>query len=413
LTYIQELRANWRPLLGATIAMSCGFVAVSFTNNIMGPHLMQEFGWSKAKFALIGTLGFMTLVALPVSGRLADLLGVRRTALIGFLAATVTFLLMSRMGSFTGYVALLMVQDLLCMTTTTTVLARTVVQHFSQARGLALAIAASGPALTIAIAGPLLNNFVTAHGWRVGYVALSAFCLVGGLIALSLIPPNKPRTQQARAARNAKRDYGMLVRMPAFWVLIGGIVLCHLSQFITNSQLSVVLMENGVSPAGISGMISIFAIGVLIGRFACGIALDRLPAPPVAAIVMAAPAIALFLIASKFDTPAVLMTAVLFRGLAFGAEGDLIGYLVAKIFGIEIFGTVMGVVVATITLGSTAGAVVLSLTLKVTDNYNLFFVIAGALALIGSLFFLRLPNQRPPQEEDRRDAAAATSPSGG
>jgi predicted MFS family arabinose efflux permease len=394
LTYIQELRANWRPLLGATIAMSCGFVAVSFTNNIMGPHLMQEFGWSKAKFALIGTLGFMTLVALPVSGRLADLLGVRRTALIGFLAATVTFLLMSRMGSFTGYVALLMVQ-------------------FSQARGLALAIAASGPALTIAIAGPLLNNFVTAHGWRVGYVALSAFCLVGGLIALSLIPPNKPRTQQARAARNAKRDYGMLVRMPAFWVLIGGIVLCHLSQFITNSQLSVVLMENGVSPAGISGMISIFAIGVLIGRFACGIALDRLPAPPVAAIVMAAPAIALFLIASKFDTPAVLMTAVLFRGLAFGAEGDLIGYLVAKIFGIEIFGTVMGVVVATITLGSTAGAVVLSLTLKVTDNYNLLFVIAGALALIGSLFFLRLPNQRPPQEEDRRDAAAATSPSGG
>jgi len=417
MTYFQELRANWRPVLGAMIGLSCGFMAMAFTNNIMGPPLIHAFGWSKAQFALTGTLGAMTLIALPITGRVVDTFGVRRTALVGVVTAPITFFILSRMsGNFGVFVTILLIQNLLCMTTTTTVMTRTVVQHVVRARGVALAIVASGPALTIAIAGPLLNNFVTAHGWRAGYLVLTAYTLIGGFLALALVPPDRGVRREARAhaAKAAKRDYGTLLRMPAFWVLLGGIILTHLSQFISNGQLSVLLLDHGMAPGEISGMIAVFAIGTLAGRFACGAALDRFSAPMVAAFVTGAPAVGLFMIASNINTPLVLGSAVLLRGLSYGAEADLIGYLVARIFGVRIFGTVLGLMAASISLGSSGGALLLSLTLRQTGSYQLFLIVSGVLAILGSLLFLLLPSgARPEPEVDEIEAMTATAPSAG
>jgi predicted MFS family arabinose efflux permease len=408
MTYFEELRLNWRPLLAAIIGLSCGFTAMAFTNVIMGPHLIAEFGWSKAQYALVGTLGIMTLVALPVTGRLVDMFGVKRTACVGVIAGPISFLVMSRMsGDFELFLVLLVIQNLLCMTTTSTVLTRTVVQHITRARGLALALTASGPAFTIATAGPLLNNYVADSGWRAGYVALAIFCFVGGAIALLLLPPDGEKPVRAMPAhKTAKRDYGRIARMPAFWIMLAGTMLSNLSQFITNSQMGVMLLDNGVTEREISGMISVFATGVIIGRFVCGFALDRFPAPLVTAIVMALPAVGLFLIAANLDTTAMLICAVLMLGLSFGAEADVMGYLVARIFGIQIYGTVLGLMVASISLGSTIGALILSATLKSTGSYATFLVIAGVLALIGSLLFLLLPN-KPKREDESAEAASA------
>jgi predicted MFS family arabinose efflux permease len=407
MTYFEELRTNWRPLLAAMVGLSTGFTALAVTNSIMGAHLIRAFGWSKSDFALLGTLGLMTLIALPASGRLVDRFGVRRTALIGILAGPISFLVLSRMsGNFQYYLVILVIQNLLCMTTTSTVYTRTVVQHIKRARGVALAIAATGPALTIAIAGPLLNNFITAHGWRAGYVALALFTGIGGLIAVALVPP---RTDVAPAPvtahRKSRHAYGVIVRMPAFWIMFAGITFTNVAQFIANSQLGVLLQANGVSAPEISTIISVFAIGVLIGRFACGVALDRFAAPLVAMIALGLPAIGQFLIASDLDAVPVLTGAVLLLGLSYGAEGDLIGYLVVKTFGIRIYGTVLGIMAASISLGSAVGSLLLSLTLKSTGGYAAFLTISGALTLCGSLLFLLLL-RRPGQDGDAAEDAA-------
>jgi predicted MFS family arabinose efflux permease len=407
MTYFEELRTNWRPLLAAMVGLSTGFTALAVTNSIMGAHLIRAFGWSKSDFALLGTLGLMTLIALPASGRLVDRFGVRRTALIGILAGPISFLVLSRMsGNFQYYLVILVIQNLLCMTTTSTVYTRTVVQHIKRARGVALAIAATGPALTIAIAGPLLNNFITAHGWRAGYVALALFTGIGGLIAVALVPP---RTDVAPAPvtthRKSSHAYRVIVRMPAFWIMFAGITFTNVAQFIANSQLGVLLQANGVSAPEISTIISVFAIGVLIGRFACGVALDRFAAPLVAMIALGLPAIGQFLIASDLDAVPVLTGAVLLLGLSYGAEGDLIGYLVVKTFGIRIYGTVLGIMAASISLGSAVGSLLLSLTLKSTGGYAAFLTISGALTLCGSLLFLLLL-RRPGQDGDAAEDAA-------
>lgn len=393
MTYLEELRANWRPLAGATIGLSSGFTALAFTNSIMGPHLIRAFGWSPADFALLGTAGMIGLIALPVAGRLVDSLGVRRTAAIGFIAGPLSFIVMSRMsGNFSLYMALVLIQNLLCMTTTATVFTRAVVEHTSKARGMALAIAASGPALAIAVLGPMLNNYVADYGWRSGFIALAIYIAVGGILSISLVPPSQDKPKaDAPKRKNTKEAYLHLAAMPAFWIMLGAIIMSNVSQFMTNSQLGVVLQAYGSSTKQISAMISMFAIGVLFGRFACGLALDRLPTPLVAVLVMAIPPIGQFLIAADLHSPTAMSAAVLLLGLSYGGEGDLISFLVARSFGIEVFGTVMGIMVAAITLGSTGGAFLLRLTLQQTGGYGTFLVVSGIIALIGSSLFLLLP----------------------
>ena len=65
------------------------------------------------------------------------------------------------------------------------------------------------------------------------------------------------------------------------------------------------------------------------------------PAHFVAAIAMGLPGLGCFLIASSWDSFAVLVVAVCCLGAAWGAEGDVIAYLVSRRFGLTIYSTVL------------------------------------------------------------------------
>jgi predicted MFS family arabinose efflux permease len=205
----------------------------------------------------------------------------------------------------------------------------------------------------------------------------------------------------ARPGR-AKDDYPAILKTPAFWFLGIALLLCNLPLVIALTQLNLILEEKGASAAQVSMMISAFASGTLFGRFIAGIALDRFPPHIVAAIGMGLPCAGLFLLASSLHTPAFLATAVLLIGLSFGAEGDLIGYLVVRIFGVRIYSSVLGLMTAITSISASMGALLVSLTLTITNTYSLFLNISGVAVLIGSILFLLL---RKPLQAKRMDVA--------
>lgn len=391
--YLSELRIHWRPLLAALIGLGCGFSMTNYVTSIMAPHFLKEFGWSKSEFALIGSLGMVSVICFPFVGRLTDIIGVRRTALIGVVAGPLAFVGLSMMtGDIRVYIALFLFQAILCVTTTATVYSRTVVQYVTRSRGLALAIVASGPALTGAIGGPLLNNFVEANGWRTGYLAMVIFSGVAGAIALLMLPPErKSADAPPPRAKAAREDYAEIFQNRAFWILLGAMLLCNLPQVIALTQLNLVLLEQGITATGVSAMISAFATGVLVGRFAAGLALDRFTPWLVALIAMVLPSLGLFLLASSFNEPAVVMLSVLLIGLSFGAEGDLVGFLVVRNFGVRVFSSVMGMMTAAMATSSAVGAALLSLSLKMTGGFEAFLIGSGTAVFVGSLLFILLP----------------------
>jgi predicted MFS family arabinose efflux permease len=393
MSYFSELRAKWRPLLAALIGMGSGFSLTQYITSIMAPHLISEFGWSKAEFAFVGSLSLLTIPVFPFIGRLADTIGVRRTALIGVICLPVIFVALSMMkGDIHVYMALFLAQGTICITTTSTVYSRIVVQYVRNARGLALAIVASGPALTGAIGGPLLNNFVEAHGWRAGYLALVGFTIIAGGAALLMMPPDRKAADPARAtrARTIRQDIPEIIANPAFWLMLCAMLLCNVALAVSQTQLKLVMLDNGVAAAGISLMISVFAIGVLVGRFVSGVALDRFPAHLVAAIAMFLPSIGLFILGSHTAVQPVVMLAVALIGFSQGAEGDIVGYLVVTNFGVRVYSSVLGTMTAAIATTSSVGAALLALTLKTTGRYAPFLIASGISIAIGSSLFLFL-----------------------
>lgn len=396
MAYLTELRVHWRPLLGATIGLGSGLSIGSYTNSIIAPSLLAEFGWTKAEFALVSALTLLAIVALPIVGRLTDVLGVRLTALIGVIILPITFIALSfQTGDIRLYAALYVVQLVFCLTTTTTVYSRVVVQYVERARGLALAIVASGPALIGAVGSYLFNMLVESQGWRTGYHALAIFAFIAGVIALLMIPSDRKAPQQAASAnarpRKAREDYGRMAQHPAFWVLLLVLLLISLPHVIVNSQLKLLVMDNGISAAGAAVMLSAFPVGVLAGRLVSGIAIDHVPVHLVAAIGLGLPCIGLYLIATSLDAPIILTLAVLTIGLSYGAEGDIVGVLVVRTFGLGIYSTVLGLLTAVMATSNSLGAALLSLTLDQTQGFDLFLVITGTTVLAGGLLCLFLP----------------------
>lgn len=399
--YLGELAKNWRALLAATFGLATGMSTIGTVTSAIAPSLVAEAGWSKAEFALVGSFGLLTSFAFPFVGRLADVLGVRLTALIGMITFPLTYFAWSMLdGQLSVYIAIFIAQSILCVTTTATVYTRLVVQYIERARGLALAIAVSGPAVTGAIGGPILNAYVEAHGWRDAYQAVALFSVVTAIITLLLIPPARKAEGPVKPKRRARDDYPAIFRNRIFWILLGAMLLCNLPQTILLVQLKMLLQDNGVSGTGASIMFTAMSGGMLAGRFIAGFSLDRFRADLVAFVTLATPSIGLFLIASSLDAPPLLTFAVFCIGFAFGAEGDIVGFLAARHFGVEIYSSVMGLLTFAMSFSTASGAVLVGLSLATTGGYELYLIIAGIGVLIGAGLLLLLgPGHEPTAAE--------------
>ncbi|MGV0837484.1 MFS transporter [Mycolicibacterium thermoresistibile] len=390
-SYFGELRTHWRPLVAATAGLSAGLSLSAYTNAAMAPQFLAAFGWSRSDFALTGVIVLLTFVFLPIYGRLTDLFGVRRIALVGVTGLPLCWIGYAVMsGPIWQYFAIHVAMIALGVTTTPAIYSRLVATRFDKTRGLALAIAISGPPLLGAVGVPAVDAVNQTFGWRWGCVAIAVAIAAIGVTALALAPADAPHGEHARRRRQTGTDYRRIARSPVFWILLAGILLCNLYHSVTTTQLGVVLGDSVGTAEAVALLISIFAAAVIVGRFTCGVALDRLPSHLVAAVAMGLPGVGCLLIATPWDDFAVLVVAVCCLGAAWGAEGDVIAYLVARRFQLTIYSTVLSILSAAIGVSSALGAVILSRTLQASDSFNGFLVFAGTAAFLGGALFLLL-----------------------
>jgi MFS family permease len=380
--YWSELRTHAKPLFAATLGIAFGMLVNTFTSSLFGAHLIKEFGWQRSDFALIGIFSIILFLVLPITGRITDMFGVRVAAGIGIFLTPLSFIALSQMnGDIRVFFAINFVQMLIMSFTTSTVYNRVVADRFINARGIAFAIVMMGAPLAGAIIAPWLGDFIDLHGWRSGYLAMGAICFFFGLIALFLLPPVGPRTPKPS---NLRADFALVSHSKPFWLLAGGMWLINLPQALGASQLMIMLADQGISLKA-AGFLSVYPLGVILGRLVFGGALDRLPPHIVGGIGLALPAIGFALLASSYDAPMVIAFSVLLMGLAQGAEGDVAAFLVGRHFPLGIFASVNGLIGGFTALGSALGSLLLVVMLKHTDTFTAFLLFSVGVTIVGSI----------------------------
>lgn len=385
----QEFRENWRALAAAFIGLSCGSTLTNYTLSLFGPELIRTFGWSPAEFALVGTLPLLTLLFIPLVGRFTDLLGARLAAAIGFVSIVLTLTALSAMdGTIQTYFAIMFAHFLLGAFTTPLVFCRVVVERFDRARGIALSIAMTGAPLTGAIAVPILAQIIAADGWRAAYWVLAIASSIGGLCSILLLPKKRVR-EEAEPAQPAAGsvDLPKLLRDSSLRLILLGIFLCNLPQVISSSQLKLILLWTGLADNAATWLLSLYAGGVIVGRFTTGLALDRVAAHRVAMIVLGLPAAGYVMMTSSSAVLPLLILAVLLIGLAQGGEGDIGAFLVSRRFGMENYSLILGFVTASLGAGTALGSLLFSLSLKLEADYAIFLIFAAVTTLLGAAAF--------------------------
>lgn len=404
-SYIGEFKVNWPTLLATFTGIATGSALSHYTMSLFAPELIREFGWSKAEFALVSALPLVTAFVTPIAGRFTDRFGARLAAAIGFTAISLGFFAMSAMnGNLLQFFAIWLLQHVFGVMTTSLVFTRVIVQRFDQARGSALSALMMGPPLSGAIVAPILGWVIAEHGWRSGFITLAVLSGIGGLICIAFMGRRNAGRGQPTETRSLKltgAELKAIFRHPTFLLIVGGMFLINIAQPFAASQLKLVVLEKGLPDDIGTLMVSLYAIGVMLGRVIFGIALDRIAANVVAISALSLPAIGFLILASPVMATGIVAAGILLIGIAQGAEGDIGGYLVSRHFELKNYSLIFSFVKSALDGGGAIGALILSYTLARTNgSFGPFLLLCAATTVVGALLFFMTGRDRTRTEPD-------------
>ncbi|GAA4889562.1 MFS transporter [Actinomycetospora straminea] len=412
-----ELRRHWAALTAATVGIGTGVAVMPFyTNGLFIPALEAEFGWSRAQLSSLALVGaVITILTSPLVGVIVDRWGVRLPGVVSLGVLGGAYFLLSASGpSFAGYLAVWVGMYVLAAASTAVSFTRTVNERFDRARGLALGIALGGAGLVAFVVPQVLGGQI-AEDWRGGYRVLGTAILVGALLVLLLMPRHRapaassPATSSP-AARSQRARIGPLLRTPLFARLAVAFLAISLAVGGLTVHLVPLLRDAGVAPASAAATAGFVGIAVIVGRVVSGLLVDRFFAPRVMVGVLTVAALGY--VALVVGGPSFATAAAVGVGLALGAEVDVVGYLVARYYGMAAYSRVFGVFYAVFTLGVGASPLLMAFLRASTGSYTA--PLLGAIGLLVLAAGLLLTAPRFPATTDPADVPvpAATTAGG-
>ena len=390
------LDASNRPAIGATFAATVGLVFgpstfLLFVFGVFVEPLSKTFGWSKPSILFAATIvSLMIMVVSPLQGYLIDRFGARPIVLSSCLAFALGLggmdFLSSNISSFYIMYGLL---PLLAIGLWPVSYLRVVSTWFEKRLGLAIGIANGGIGLGAAMLPPILTYIILNGSVQWAYVSLGVIVLLVVLPINALLLYESPETRPARGVASASNeDFKSLIKTQTFIVLtLAFFFLGFVNTGLVTNQISL-LIDGGATPQQAAFVQAVFGLAVLIGRFLTGVLLDYVSAKRLMSVVCIGGAAACLLYAVGPAGAIVYLCAILI-GMVYGAEFDVLSYIIKRSFGLASFGRVYGTIFAVFQLGAALGATLLPLSRTQFQSYGPgLAVYAAVLVLSGILFFV-------------------------
>ena len=392
-----EWKAGWRVVVAC--AMGMGLTTIHFYSlGLFITPLAKTYGWSHAQITAGPAISSVILFFIASRvGRLADSVGVRRVAIVGFIGYCLGVGALGLAGpSIWSWYAIWLLIAVCHPFAGIAVWSLAIASRFDRARGLALATSLSGPGVVATLTPMTAAYLIGRFGWSASYMILAGAAL---LIALPVLFAWLGSAHDL-ARRQAKREHvpspiagGLTfresLRSRAFWSLFicAAVIGTGISALIVH--FVPMALERGISAksaAAVSGLVGLSAIG---SRLVTGFLMDRLPGRLVGGVLFLMPVGACLLLLSPGGV-GMLTAAAIAIGLALGAEFDVLAVLVSRYLGMRAYGAIYAQIVATFGVGIGFGPAIGGALFDQTNSYRLLLLILGGLFLIPSILSFSL-----------------------
>jgi sugar phosphate permease len=362
--------------------------------------MVREFGWSRTMVTSGNALS--KLVVGPVfgfgAGWIVDRFGPRRLMLagivmaggalvgLGAIAAAWAFYLFYFFNAL-GYVCGGPLPNQVLLS-----------RWFDTARGKAMGTAYLGIGVGGAIV-PLLAAWLTGHfGWRLSLQIVGVLIVV---IALPLAYQVDDRTAGTSPARSQQPDstrasLSAILTSPAFYLLAFGSMCSIAAVGGTNQHLKLFLsLDRGYTQGDAAWIISLVLAISIAGRLLMGWLADRVPVKYVMGLIYLLVAGSVPLLLGGGSRLTMYAFAVVF-GLGLGGEYMIIPLMAGQLFGVEVLGRVMGIVLTADGVAEATAPMLVGYLRDRSGAYTSGFLTLVAAAAAGACAIALLPHGRIP-----------------
>lgn len=405
---------HWMTVAGAACMMTAGtfvFLSASILNPPLAEHLGVGLSEVMVYNSMMGVAGVLSMSFLAPWFYRA--IGIRSAIVAGGLVMALSIsavvlvpntVVLAALGFLTGLV----------FGMCTTMGASMLINTWFEARrgtmmGAVFALAGSGGIA----AGLVLPPFVEGFGWQGGFLLMA-----GVLLALVVVPglalirshPDRTGLRPFGAAQRPTAGGAVVLpgvparrafRTPQFVALAFGIVLFGVVQGI-QAHFAPVMVERGVDLTVGGVLLSLMALTTVVSNIAVGTLNDRRGTLTAVLFALACQAIAMggYVVARGF-APLAATTVVFAFSAAFA--GVLIPILVALVFGMRDYATILGPTMAMMSGGVAVGTPLWGVAVDVTGSYTVALV-AGILLSVVSAALITWVLRTAPALRHRVDA---------
>jgi MFS family permease len=388
-----EFSRHWLLVVVCAVGIGVGVSALPFyTQGLFIEAWTAEFGWTRAQ-ASLGILGSTLALAavLPFIGSIVDRYGLITPVMISLLGLSLAYVMLGLfVQSIASFVMLAMLQAILGSASSPLAYTRAINSVFTKQRGLALGVALSGAGAAATFGPSLISSAIDAFGWRGAYYAMALFTLlVGAVIIIVLARLKSAKASEHIDVQAAREGFKAAKASPSYWLIMAAIFCLSLGLGGLMIHFVPILLDIGFTTSEAVKVAGVIGIAVVLGRLLVGFAVDRIFAPHVAIAILFA-CICGVLALAVFGM-VVAVPAAFVIGFSVGAEVDLIGYLIARYFGMHAYGQIYGRQYSTFLIATGLSPVILGAVRDATGSYTASLFTAAAFITLSAALFTRLP----------------------
>lgn len=395
-------------VVAGTFALSFVSIGIGFYGQtVFLDALIREHGWSKTSVSGASTLYFIATGFFGMGvGRAVDRFGVRAPLFAGAFAMAGALLglgFVDRPGQLYAVYLLLAASFAL---SSSIPLSTLINQWFVAGRARAMSFSQTGVSVGGLVLVPLATGLIAEQGVRLATQWLAALALAIVLPVTLWVVREDPRAHglnpddAAPSSGDASPSEAVwrardAVRTPTFRLLalgFGAILICQTGLAVHHLHLLRDRLDTSAAALGAATL----PAGAIVGRLVVGRLADRIDKRRVTAGLFAVQALALLGLGFATHTTGLLVASLTF-GLTIGAVFMMQPLLVADLFGLASFGTVLGSLNFLTSLGGGIGPLLVGVIAERYDGYpsaiRALLVIALSAATL--MLFVRRPG---PQE---------------